>query len=141
MMKLTITGAEELRAALRQLPAELAAEAGAIVAGAAERTAAAARSAYESHRHTGALAEGVSVIRAGGSPLAAVYRVRSGSRLAVIFERGTQARHYVTVRGRTHVTGRMPAARVLVPAAERARAAMMADLVALVERAGLTVTG
>jgi hypothetical protein len=141
MTRLTLTGVAELRAALQALPAELAGEAGHLVEAAANGAALEVRRAYGAHRVTGNLQEHVLVNTRAAGPLGVNYQVKSSARHAWLFEYGTQARHYVTVKGRRHVTGRMPPANLFVPIAIRARRAMAATLVDLLERHGLTVTG
>ena len=143
MTRLVLTGMAELKAALRALPAELAGEAGHLVQAAANGAALDARTVYGAHRRTGNLQEHVTVEARASGPLGASYQVRSTARHAWLFEYGSQARHYITVRGHRHVTGRMPAAGTngVVPVFIRARRAMEATLVDLLERHGLTVTG
>lgn len=133
--KLMLSGFEELKAALRQLPQHLAAEAGGIVTAHAESAATRVRAAYAEHRHTGNLERGVKVDRVVVENAGAAARVRSTARHAFIFENGTQARH----TGLGWNRGAMPPGHVFVPIAIRERAAMVDELIAMVEREGLTV--
>ncbi len=131
--KLTLGGFNELREALRNLPEHLAHEAGAIVTQHAEAAAAQIRNAYPAR--TGNLKRGVKVDRATVQGAGASARVRSTAKHSFIFEHGTQARHNAIGANR----GAMPPGNVFVPVVVRERRAMIDDLVALVEREGLTV--
>lgn len=94
-------GLDELRAALRRLPAELTAEAQGIVDGAAERAM------------TGMLAEypeGELRDKLTRKPLAhgaygVAWLLRNGSGWAWHWDHGTKLRHYTGKRGRVHATG------------------------------------
>lgn len=128
------SGLEDLRAALRNLPAELAAEAEHVVEGAANGAAAAIKGAYP--RRSGDLDDHVSV-DLQRTPFGVVGIVRNTSKLARIFEYGTQARHNALGANR----GAMPPGRVFIPNISAARRRMVDDLIAIVQRAGLEVTG
>jgi len=132
---LTITGLEELRAALRTLPTELAGEAQHVVVGAANGAAADIRGAYPVR--TGNLRDHVTVRDLPSGPTGAAAKVVSSARHAALFEVGTQARHTSIGANR----GTMPPGHVFVPRVIRARRLMVQQLVDLVRRAGLTVTG
>ena len=68
--------------------------------------------------------------------------VTNTSRLAYIFENGTEARHYVTVNGQQHLTGKMPGFHVFIPVVMQERRNMYADIADRYCVAnGLTVTG
>ena len=68
--------------------------------------------------------------------------VKNTSPLAIIFENGTQARHYVTVNGVKHLTGRMPPGHVFWPRIAKARRALTQLLKDMVLRRGaVSVTG
>jgi hypothetical protein len=139
--RFVFTGLEELKADLRRLPADLTDEASAIVFGAGNGAADVIQAGYKAHRHSGDLADHVTVtVRAGGRFGVAVV-VRSAGRAASVFETGSQARHYVTRKGVRHLTGKMPATPTFVPAVRRARRAMYAQLRALLVAHGLQVTG
>lgn len=136
------TGLDELRAALRAMPAALAGEGGEIVTGAAEDARAEVVAAYEAHRYSGDLAahvtlgRGAAVGRFGASTV-----LKSNARHAWLFENGSQARHYITRRGIKHLVGRMPAAHLFLPIVIRRRRAMYAALKGMLERHGLVVSG
>ena len=135
--ELQIHGLDELRQALRRLPPELVRDAGPIVHAAAEETGRSIRATYEAHRKTGNLAEHVAIDIAGDA-VSATARVRSTAKHAWLFERGSGPRRWAK-NGKA--TGVMPATPTLVPIAVRRRSIMVAALVDLVEKAGLTVTG
>ncbi len=138
-------GLDELRAALRSLPADLAAEASGIVTGAAEGAKSEIVSAYQARRRTGNLAKGVKIIRGATNIVSSRFgvglMVTSTAEHAWLFENGSQARHYVTVAGKKHLTGSMPPARIFVPIAIRRRRLMHDQLKAMLVRHGLSVSG
>jgi hypothetical protein len=135
--KLTIEGLEELRAALRQLPQELADEAGPIVLTLAQYAADEMDQKYAAHEWTGNLRNGLSVTRDDAY-------IRFGARAVVKnraphawwAENGTQIRKTSTGANR----GAMPPIHVFVPSAIRWRRAMVEQLKGLVRRAGLVVS-
>lgn len=130
-----LTGVTELREQLRNLPAKLAAEAGWIVREAGGSAGAAIIDAYPVGP-TGNLRKGVTVKTHRG-PAGTAVIVRSIAPHAWLFENGSQARHTDLGVNR----GAMPPGHVVIPIAIRVRRKMVADLIALVERQGLTVTG
>ncbi len=125
-----IEGLDDLREALRNLPSDLAAEASAIVVAAAE-------GAKSDMHYPGELGNHVSVSTVNEGAYGAGAVVRNASKLAYIFENGTQARHTSIGANR----GAMPPGHVFIPAVIRRRARMWGALKALLERHGLTVTG
>jgi hypothetical protein len=128
-------GMDEFRAALRQLPEELTAEAATIVYDTGDRAAAAIVAAYP--RVSGKLKEGVRVRQNPYSRFGVQSIVENTAKLARIFERGSEARHTALGANR----GRMPVGKVFVPIMERERRTMYYDkLTALLERHGLTAT-
>jgi hypothetical protein len=134
-----LIGADELRRALRALPAELAGEARGIVDRAAEAARAAVVAGYPAR--TGNLRNNVRLTTAGsGAGVSAT--LRSSAKHAHLYEFGTAIRHTRRgwLRGAMHGAPLTPKP-VFVPAVMRHRAAMTADLIALVERAGFQVTG
>jgi len=141
-----LTGIDELREALRNLPAELAAEAGAAVTEAAQAAESDARAAYEAHRHSGNLVSRLSRTTSS-SAFGAGALVKNTAKHAWIFENGSEARHYTTASGATHGTGAMwgktaqPPTHMFVRAMQTRRTAMYARLRAVLERQGLEVTG
>lgn len=132
-------GLTELRAELRRLPAALAEEARLIVHSAAE--AAGDRIRHDYPRKAGNLADHVTVEQVGSGPFGAGYIVKSTAKHAFIFEHGTQARHYLTVNGVKHLTGKMPPAHVFVRNATRSRREMYELLKEMLIEHGLRVSG
>lgn len=139
--KFVFTGLEALKEALRTLPAELAAEASREVEGAANGAAVAIRTIYGQHVATGHLQRDVTVEHLSAGQFGAGSIVKANGRIAWLFENGSQARHYITLRGNRHELGKMPPAHVFIPTMIRARAAMYEKLADLLERHGLVVTG
>lgn len=134
-------GLEELKAELRAMPAELTAEGSHIVEGAANGAAVAIRTIYGGHVVTGHLQRDVVVEHQAAGQFGAMSIVKANGRIAWLFENGSEARHYVTVRGNRRETGRMPPAHVFIPTMIRARAEMYRQLADLMRRHGLVVTG
>lgn len=134
--KFQLGGFEELKAQLRALPTHLASEAEGIVVGHANAAAGQLRSEYP-EGPTGNLKRGVKADRVTQSGAGARARVRSTARHAHLYEYGTQARH--TSEGWNR--GAMPPRPTFVPVVVRERRAMVDDLIHMVEREGLTVTG
>lgn len=132
--RLTFSGLDELRAALRQLPAELTGEASHIVEGAANGAAASIKAGYPSR--TGDLRDHVTVetMQSGFSTGAVV---KNTSKLAYIFENGSQARHTAIGANR----GSMPPGHVFIPIVIRKRRQMYEQLKDLLTRHGLQVSG
>lgn len=134
-----VEGLNQLRAALRSLPADLAHEAGQIVQRAAEEAKAQIENAYP-EGPTGNLKRGVTIAHEQAGPFAAVSIVRSRARHAWMYEHGTVPRH--TSHGANR--GRMPKpppSRQMIPIVVRARARMTNALMDLVRRAGFQVSG
>lgn len=127
---------QEFRAALLALPATMTTEAAHDVEAAANGAAVAIRSEYGKHRLTGNLQDHVSVEHRRDG-VSAVSTVKSTAKHATIFETGTELRHTSIGANR----GRMPPGRVFIPVAIRERRTLTQKLIALVERAGFTVTG
>jgi len=130
-----VEGLDDLRAALRALPADLAASAGPLVEAAGDAAAADVRAAYGAVRGTGNLADHVRVERTAGGRFGVAVRVVSGARHAALYEFGTETRR--TRRGWSR--GRMPPAHVFIPALSRRRRGLWASLAELVRAAGLEV--
>lgn len=135
--RLVLDGLADLRAALRNLPTELAGEASHIVQGAANSAAVAIRSGYAAHVRTGRLQDAVTVDSMPTGAYGAGVIVKNTSKLAFIFENGTQARHTALGANR----GSMPPGHVFIPAVIRQRRKMYDALKALLERKGLLVSG
>lgn len=142
MAKQTVVwdGLAELHAQLARMPEELTGEAGKAVEGAANGAYVDIASAYP--YRTGNLRMGMrlqSVIRKG---LVVAAVLKNIAPHAIILERGTQARHYFTVNGVKHLTGKMPPGHVFVPRVLKARRALTAQLKDMLFRWGAKqVTG
>lgn len=137
MNELRIDGLDELKEALRQLPAELAAEAADAIDNTVEVTAASLVQSYP-RGDTGNLRNGVkhSVIR---SDFGAVGEVKSTSPHAHLWEFGTQNR--TTRQGWNR--GKLEAQynRGLVGISLRERKKLNEQLIGIVRKAGFVVTG
>lgn len=135
--RLRMEGLDELREALRQLPEELAQEAGAIVMAHAEEAQRRVQQAYP-QGPTGNLRRGVTTNREA-SRFGAKAIVRSRAPHAHLFEYGSRPRR--TQRGANR--GQMPAgseAERMIPIIIRVRRNMVAALIHMVQKAGFTVT-
>jgi len=145
MAKVIWTGLEELKAALRSLPSDLAGEASHDVQAAGNGAAVALRTIYGQHEVTGHLQESVKVDVRGSGPFGAAVVVTVSDPIAWLFDNGSQARHYITSAGATHATGRMwgrtPPTHVAAQTFANARRGMYDRLRALLVRYGLVVSG
>lgn len=150
---LTFTGLQDLKAALRDLPAALKGEATAIVLDAAHAAAADIRDQYPvgpgQMRNGvwypgGNLKKGVKVLVKEIGPFGVATQVRSAAEHGWIWEFGTEARHYFTGKGTRHETGRMwgkrPRTPVFIPTMIRHRRALFRRLAALLAAHGLATT-
>ena len=135
--RLVFDGLAELRQQLRNLPAELTAEASNIVNATANSAAVEIRSEYGKHRVTGNLQAGVVISHVDKGKFSAGAIVKSTAKHAAIFEIGTQARHTDLGADR----GSMPPGNVFVPIIARRRRGMYQALKNLLARQGLTVSG
>ena len=137
--RLVFEGMQELKEALKNLPAELRGETS------NEALAAANGAALDIRRGYGAGAESIAaavvVERDAPGPWAAGATVRTRHKLAWMFENGTQTRSYVTSQGKTHRTGAMRPQHVFVPPVMRARYRFYQRVSDLLRRKGLLVTG
>lgn len=140
-MSLVFEGLDQLRRDLLNLPTTLQAEVGHIVQAHANAAAARIKSAYGDHWVTGELTQKTTVSYDLTTGVAASAVVTNTSRLAYIFENGTEARHYVTVNGRQHVTGKMPGFHVFIPVVMQERRNMYADIKPVLVANGLTAIG
>jgi hypothetical protein len=134
-VRLRIDGMAEFKAALRALPTELRDAAQDVVQAHADAADGAIRAAYP-RGATGHLQAGLSEARET-SAFGTRVRLKNTAKHAWIFENGTELRHTNLGANR----GRMPAGKVFIPIVIRERRAMVEDLVAIVERAGLKVHG
>ena len=132
--KLEIKGLDELRAALKKLPADLQREAAVIVQAQAEQMAVDVQGAYPFV--TGNLRSHVQVTLSSDAVGGVSARVKNTAKHAHIYEKGTGARAWKNGKS----TGVMPANPTFIPIAILRRRVMTAALVDVVERAGLTVT-
>lgn len=135
--RLTFTGLTEFKTALRNLPVELTAEGGDIVAGAAERAQRETQAVYP-EGPTGNLRRRVTREQGSQSKFGASFSVRSRAPHAHIFEKGTGMRQ--TAKGANR--GRMPeadASQQMIPVVIRNRRLMFDKLKDLVRRAGFQV--
>lgn len=133
--KLSFQGLDEFRRQLRELPAELTAEASNEVRGAANGAAAEMKRNYPVHE--GKLRDGVSIDPINAGRYGAGVIVKNTAKHAHIFENGSQTRRTRSGANR----GAMPPGHVFVPAAIRARRTMFERLKAIVARAGFKVSG
>jgi hypothetical protein len=147
-MKAGLTWSPEfaaLKAQLRDMPDTLTTEANHIVEGTANGAAVDIKAIYGQHAISGDLQRSVVVFRREAGRFAARYEVKSTSKLAWLFDNGSQGRHYVTDAGAEHRTGAMwgktAPTHAFVVTMIRARRAMYDQLKALMTRQGLRVTG
>ncbi len=133
--RLVFSGLEELRAQLRTLPADLAEEASVDVHEAARAAKSAIVDAYPDR--TGDLRDHVVLEDRAAGPFGAAVIVKNTSKLAWIFENGSQARHTALGANR----GSMPPGHVFLPNIIRQRRTMYEKLRALLVAHGLVVTG
>lgn len=136
-VRLQLDGLTELRAALRQLPAELTDDAAAIVEDTTDRTETALVQTYPKGA-TGNLRRGVKKTVAKGS-FGVQGTVKSTSPHAHLWEFGTAVRH--TARGWNRGKAPSHAREGLVAIAVRERRRMNQRLVDLVRSAGFEVSG
>lgn len=145
MAKLVWEGLAELKTALRSLPADLATEASNDVIEAGNVAAVRLRTAYGQHVVTGHLQDSVTVRTEAVGPYGAAVVVRVNDPIAWLFDNGSQARHYTTVRGKPHSTGAMwgrtPPMHVAARTFAEARREMYDRLKSMLERNGLSVSG
>lgn len=139
----TITGMDELRRFLRDLPREMDDEASTIIREAAQVTADRAKAAYP-RGDTGNLRRGVRVFHDAGSrgamgigarPITSY--VRNSAPHSHLFEFGSQLRRHSNGKS----VGAMPARPTLIPIAARARSQMFARLIRMVQGKGFQVHG
>ncbi len=132
--RLVFNGLAELRAQLRNLPAELTAEASRITEASANSAAAAIKQAYPKGE-TGNLIAGVTVTHFDKGRFSAGAILKNRAKHAAIFEYGTQARHTSLGRNR----GAMPPGRVFIPIVIEKRRQMFEAFKAMLTRHGLRV--
>jgi Bacteriophage HK97-gp10, putative tail-component len=129
-------GMEEMKAELQNLAPAMAAEARGIVTRYGDLAAAQIIAGYPDRTGTTLRAK-VRVVPSDGGPFGAAVTVQNTSKLASIFEDGTQARHTALGANR----GSMPPGHVFIPTMMRVRFEMFdVALRALLIRQGLVVT-
>jgi hypothetical protein len=130
-------GLRELREELRQLPEACRGEAAKVVEGEVNAAYVTVKRVYEAHRFTGFLSRKLMIepLKIRGA-LTTGLVLRSASPLAWLFDNGTQARHYITVNGVKHVTGRMPGFHIFGRTAAFTRRKIRALLIEMVKRHG-----
>ena len=131
-----LDGFAELRTALRSLPKELVVEAQRIIEANANGAAATIKAAYPVR--SGNLRDGVYVRRSEVSTFAGGAIVVNAAKHAHLYEFGTQVRR-VDKTGQNG--GAMPPNPTFIPVMQRKRQQMYEQLIELLERNGLTVTG
>lgn len=147
-MSATVTwhGLDQLRAELRALPAELTDEAAGIVNHAAAEAKNDIVSIYNAHRLSGNLADHVTIgPMGGGSQLSTRFGVgvvvKSTSRIAWLFDHGSQARHWARGKSTGTMWGHTPPTHAFVATMRRRRREMYESLTDLLVRKGLRVSG
>jgi hypothetical protein len=126
---------------LRNLPAEMTADAGQIVMDAANSGADTVRGIYAQHRVTGNLAKGVKVGVEYVGRFGAGAVVRSSAPHAWLFDNGSAARHWAGGKSTGKMWGRSAPTHAFVRTMIAARRRMYDRLAELLERAGFSVTG
>jgi hypothetical protein len=132
-------GLREFREELRQLPEACRGEAAKVVEGEVNAAYVTVKRVYEAHRFTGFLSSKLAIqpLKVSGA-LTTGLVLKSGSPLAWLFDNGTQARHYITVNGVTHQTGRMPGFHVFGRTVAFTRRKIRGLLIEMVRRHGAT---
>jgi hypothetical protein len=137
------TGLAEFRQQLRTLPDDLAGEAGAIVLASGQNAFNEVMAGYP--EITGNLKRGLKLSKSSAGRFGASVRLSNRARHAWLFDHGSQARHYVTKSGATHVTGKMwgrtAPTHVFVRAVMKHKRYMIEFLKNMVRRHGLKVAG
>lgn len=132
-------GLAELRAEILALPEACTGEAAKVLEGAANGAKVDIAGAYP--WRTGDLRKKTVVLPLARKGLIVGAEVKNTSKLASVIENGSQARHYFTVNGVTHLTGKMPALHVFVPRILKWRRRATQELKDMVARHGAVVTG
>jgi hypothetical protein len=134
--KLVFEGLEELRQQLRDMPDLFTEESRTYVLEA--RDDALREIHYPARAES--LQKGLKV-DAIETPYGTIGVIKNTSKLASIFENGTQARHTMLGSFRGAMPQSMPPAHVMVPVIMRKRRAMFGKILAMLQRYGLVVTG
>jgi len=129
-------GLKEFREEIRKLPEACRGEAAKVVEAEVNGAYVTIKRVYEAHVWTGTLSRRLAIapLEVKGQTTGVV--LRSGSPLAWLFDNGSQARHYVTVNGKQHLTGRMPGFHIFGRTAAFTRRKIRALLIEMVKRHG-----
>jgi len=136
-------GLKELQEELRRLPEDCHMEAAKVVEAHVNAAYVTIARVYGRHVFTGTLLRRLTLspLRVSGGMITGVV-LRSGSPLASLFDRGTQVRHYITVNGKKHLTGRMPATHIFSRTVGFTKRRILEDLKnMLIRRGAVKVTG
>ena len=129
-----LEGLKELMAELQALPEACAGEAAKVIEGTANGAYVAIKGAYPSR--SGDLRNGMRVSPVTKKGLIVGAEVKNVSKIAAVFDKGSEARHYLTTNGVTHLTGKMPPGKVFAPRIVHARRRLTEELKAMVVRHG-----
>jgi len=132
-------GLAELRAEILALPEACTGEAAKRIEGAANGAKVDIAGAYP--WRTGDLRKKTTVTPVTRKGLIVGAVVKNTSKLASVVENGSQARHYFSINGVKHLTGKMPALHVFVPRILKARRRLIQELKDMVARHGAKVSG
>jgi hypothetical protein len=132
-------GLNEYREELRQLPEACTGEAAHIVEAGANGAYVTISAVYGAHHFTGTLQKRLTLspLKVSGQFTTGL-KLTSGSPIAWLFDNGSQARHYVTEKGVTHVTGRMPPSHIFSSTVGKTKRAIVQNLKDMVMRRGAT---
>jgi len=132
-------GLEEYKEQIRTLPAECAKEARNFIEGAVNGAYVTISTVYGQHRVTGNLQKGLKILplKVSGEYTTGL-ELRSAAPHAWLFEHGSQGRHYTTVHGVRHVTGRMPPTPIFNGTIGKAKRKLVEQLKDMVIRRGAT---
>lgn len=133
------SGLDELKAALRNLPPELRAEAAHICEATANAARVSVADGYQKGlRNPGELVDKLEVTRQETGSFGVSFTLINRSKLANIFENGTQVRRTAKGANRGQI---QPPLHVFIPTVARKRREMYQELADLLTRKGLTVSG
>ncbi len=130
-------GLAELIEDMRRLPETMSGEVSNIVEASANQAVLAIKSAYPAK--LGDVRDKVES-SLNSTPYGTTATIKNTHKLASIFEKGTEARHYVTVNGVQHATGRIAPVHAFIPQMARTRRSMYAKFKDVLVRIGLEVS-
>jgi hypothetical protein len=136
---LRFDGLEELRAAFRNLPAELTGEAAHIIEGEANAAATEIKRGY--HVRTGHLRDHLTVTHFEKGRFSAGAIVKNTAPHAWLYDNGSQARHWASGKSTGAMWGRTPPTHLFVRTMIKHRRVMWGKLKELLVRHGLVVSG